>query len=273
MYIKMRFKNGLSKALTLSYDDGPMFDEKLINIMSKNGLKGTFNINSSKFFCESDKEREDAEHLKKVYIESGNEIACHGIWHLKLTELEYADMMREVLDDRIRLEKEFNCIVRGMAYAYGLYDSNVMDILDKCGICYSRTVKSTHRFDLPENWLELNPTCHHDDCELEALTDKFLNMNVKVGQEPQLFYVWGHAHEFARNNNWDVIEKFAEKTGNNNDVWYATNMEIYDCVMCFERLCFSADNTLVYNPNASDVWLTADEKVIKVDAGKTAALV
>lgn len=42
----MRFPQGRAKALTLSYDDGVEQDIRLIEIMGKHGLKGTFNLNS-----------------------------------------------------------------------------------------------------------------------------------------------------------------------------------------------------------------------------------
>ena len=42
----LRFPGGKIKALTLSYDDGVEQDEKLVDIMVKYGLKGTFNLNS-----------------------------------------------------------------------------------------------------------------------------------------------------------------------------------------------------------------------------------
>ena len=49
----MKFKDGKSKALTLSYDDGVVQDIRLIDIMNKHGLKGTFNINSGLYFPEN----------------------------------------------------------------------------------------------------------------------------------------------------------------------------------------------------------------------------
>ena len=42
----MRYPGGKKKALTLSYDDGVEQDIRLIELMKKNGLKGTFNLNS-----------------------------------------------------------------------------------------------------------------------------------------------------------------------------------------------------------------------------------
>ena len=56
-----------------------------------------------------------------------------------------------------------------------------------------------------------------------------------------MFYLWGHSYEFEENNNWELIEKFAEKPAAIKDIWYATNGEIYDYVQDFNRLVWSAD--------------------------------
>lgn len=42
----MKLKDGKSKVITLSYDDGVVQDIRLIDIMNKYGLKGTFNLSS-----------------------------------------------------------------------------------------------------------------------------------------------------------------------------------------------------------------------------------
>ena len=240
MYIKMRFLKGVSKALTLSYDDGATADERFIGIMRKNGLRGTFNLNSSMFLYGNDeKEKERVER----------------------------QMIHEILDDRERLEKEFTTIIRGMAYPYGSYDDNVLQALKLCGICYSRTVGATGGFGIPQNWLELEATCHHEDSRLWDLTDEFINAKDKA--DPMLFYVWGHSHEFDRRNNWDRFEQFAEKTGNRDDVWYATNIEIYDYVQGFNRLQMSADCKIIHNPNAFTVWFWAYGKNYSIAPGET----
>ena len=43
------FPGGKHKALTFSYDDGRIFDKRLIEIFNKNGMKGTFNLNAGRF--------------------------------------------------------------------------------------------------------------------------------------------------------------------------------------------------------------------------------
>ncbi len=39
------FPQGRYKAVTLSYDDGRIEDRKLVSILNRNGLKGTFHLN------------------------------------------------------------------------------------------------------------------------------------------------------------------------------------------------------------------------------------
>ena len=45
----MCFPNFKEKAVTFSYDDGVIYDKKLIEIFNRYGLKGTFNLSSGKF--------------------------------------------------------------------------------------------------------------------------------------------------------------------------------------------------------------------------------
>lgn len=44
--MKFLYPNGLEKALTFSYDDGRVFDRKLVEIFNRYGVKGTFHLNS-----------------------------------------------------------------------------------------------------------------------------------------------------------------------------------------------------------------------------------
>ena len=48
--VRMRFPGFLEKAVTLSYDDGQIYDKRLIEIMSRHGIRGTFNLNSNRYF-------------------------------------------------------------------------------------------------------------------------------------------------------------------------------------------------------------------------------
>ena len=274
-YTFLRYPKFLLKAVTLSYDDGVIFDEKLIEIMSKNGLKGTFNLNS-KLLAESDGSWVmTQERALKLYNESGNEIALHGARHISLTEVDSAVAVLEVLEDRRFFEEKLQKTVCGMAYAFGSCNKKTFEILKNCGIRYSRTVEQTECFDLPENWLEWNPTAHHNNPNLTSLTKCFIEKKESPyvwRNRPMLFYVWGHSYEFNNNNDWHVIEKFAESIGNRKDVWYATNGEIYEYVNAYNQLRFGVDEKFVYNPTAIDVYLNFYGKEVLAKAGKITRL-
>lgn len=274
--ILMRYPNGLAKALTLSYDDGVAQDIRLIEIMSKHGLKGTFNINSGLFAKEDNltgKDRLSAKQLHELYTSSGNEVAVHGFTHTHLEDVSPEHATLEVLKDRSNLEELFGTTIRGMAYPYGTYSDDVVNCLKACGIAYSRTVISSGWFDIPQDWLRLPATCHHNDPRLFELVDKFLTIEKRPNCDvPWLFYLWGHSYEFDWNNGWEIIEKFAEKMGNRDDIWYATNIEIYDYVHAYKQLRFNLAQTSCYNPTATDLWFMKDSKLYEVKAGETISL-
>lgn len=273
MNIFMRFPEGKDKALTLSYDDGVWADKRFMEIINRGGLRCTFNINS-KGFAQKDAEgpgRMSAKQCLELYTKSGYEVAVHAATHPFLEELPLPLAINEVLEDRKNLEKMFGTIVRGMAYPYGTYNDALVEGLKNVGIAYSRTTVSTGDFKIPTNWLRMPATCHHNNPQLMELCDKFLRKDRYV--KPKLFYLWGHTYEFDNNNNWDVIEKFTEKMGDRDDIWYATNIEVYDYVEAYRRLIFSIETRKVYNPSAIPVWFTVwnwgSNKIIKVNSGET----
>lgn len=272
MYMKL--KDGKSKVLTLSYDDGVVQDIRLIEILDKYGIRGTFNINTARYLAE-DAEREKyygrmkLSEAKQLYIGSAHEVAVHALNHPFLEKLKADEVITEVMEDRKNIEAQYGTLARGMAYPYGTYSNEVVDVLAHCGICYSRTTKTTENFKFPENWLTLHPTCHHNNPKLMDFAKNFAETRSRYPSDNWLFYVWGHSYEFDDRDNWNVIEEFAKYIGGREDVWYATNIEIYDYVKAYEALRVSVDRTLVHNPTAVDVWFLEGKTTYCVKAGET----
>lgn len=272
--IFLRFPEGRAKALTLSYDDGVEQDMRLVKILNKYGLKCTFNLNSGLYASEGTvypkgqiHRRMTERQVTETFLGSGHEIASHALTHPFLEQLPPAMVAREIMKDRENLERQFGTIVRGMAYPYGTYSDSVIAAIKSCGIVYARTVESTYSFKLPTDWLRLHPTCHHDCNDLMPLARKFAED--RVSHDPYLFYLWGHSYEFEANNNWHVMEEFARYLGNRDDVWYATNIEIYDYVDDYNRLQFSIEDTRVKNPAARRLWFECDGKLYEIGPGET----
>ncbi len=274
MNLFMRFYGGKKKALTLSYDDGVEQDKRLVEILQKNGLKGTFNLNSGCYAKEGTvypagtiHRRMTKKQVTELFAESGMEVAVHALTHPGLEQLPAAACMQEILQDRLNLEKQFGRIVRGMAYPFGTYSDGVIQCIKCAGIAYARTVISSGGFAVPKDWLQLEATCHHNDERLMPLAKRFVEESPKGS--PWLFYLWGHSYEFEEKDNWQVIEGFAEYTGGREDIWYATNIQVYEYVEAYRRLVFCADNGRVYNPTAYTVWFEADGREVCVKPGET----
>lgn len=271
----LRFPGGKAKALTFSYDDGVEQDVRLVEILRKYGMRGTFNINSGLFSPEGTVHPNGKVHRRmtqaqvlEAYPPDVCEVACHASHHPHLTMCNSAVVCNEVLEDRKALEAMFDRPIHGMAYPFGPTNDMVVDACRLCGIYYSRTVVSTEKFDMPTDWLRLSATCHHKNPRLMELADRFLAMNAT--KAPQMFYVWGHAYEFEENDNWNVIEDFCEKMAGKEDIWYATNMEIYTAWADYMRLETSADGSMIFNPNCRSVWIANNKnQVFEIKPGQT----
>ena len=271
----MRFPMFRAKALTFSYDDGPVWDKKLIEMMAKYSVKGTFNLNSHRYNFSADNFDDVVKEQRALYLGSGNEVAIHTMGHFNLPLMDRGFAVRSIIRDRELLEEMFGVIIKGMAYPYGAYSDEVVEMCRLCGVDYSRTVVSTGSFRLPTDWLRMPATCHHNDSRLMTLAEQFVNtpsLDEKWRQGPNLFYVWGHSYEFNDNNNWDVMENFLKTVSGRDDVWYATNGEIFSYTKAFNSLIYSANGEICYNPTVTDVYLSYYGKDVVVRSGETVDL-
>lgn len=268
----MKFPGKKLKAVTLSYDDGVRDDIRLVETMAKYGLRGTFNLNSGIFSKKSGERRLTADEAADLYEKNGMEIAAHGLFHRFPTQLDSNLCTYEMLKDRENLEALTGGIIRGFAYAYGNYNDDVVRVLGDCGYAYARTTVSTEKFDIPMDWLRMPATCHHRNPRLPELVNEFLKSDVDIPdwrKKPSLFYLWGHSYEFSDNNNWEIIERFGDTVGGRDDVWYATNIEIYDYVTAYRRLHYSCDAKTVMNPTSATIHLYENGEDYTVHPGET----
>ena len=231
--------NGKMKALTFSYDDGVLQDMRLIEILNKYNLKGTFNLNSERFGEPGellskktgkmlDHTRIKAEDVKYVY--DGHEVAAHTLKHTNLTMLENDDdVVYNVEQDRINLSELVGYEVVGLAYPGGYPNSNerVADIVkNRTGIKYARSVDITKGFE-PWNDLFQYRTTFEDSTSWDILFEtgkRFLEMEAKT---PQIFFIWGHSYPFdAYPNRWEEFEEFCKMMSGHSDIFYGTNKEV-----------------------------------------------
>ena len=257
------FPGGVHKALTLSYDDGRDHDRRFVDKLNEYGFKGTFHLNSG-FFGKDGYVR--ADEIASLY--QGHEVSAHTVDHPFLEQSPIDQVAGTILADRQALEALVGYPVRGMSYPFGTYNDRVVATLPTLGIEYARTTASHGTFGMPDHPLTWHPTCHHK--QMMEHVDDFLAplRHAKL----MLFYVWGHSYEFENDGNWDLIDRFAERTSGRDDVWYATNAEIIAYKKAMQMLRFSADCKVIHNPSALSVWVSAEGDSVEISAGQMVRL-
>lgn len=268
MSIKMCFENGKKKVFTLSYDDGLVFDIPLIEIFNKNNLKSTFFLCSARLKkgdFDLEKMEGSISYQKAKFVYAGHEIASHSVNHACVGQIPRNEIEYEVKEDVKAINENLGIKIKGFAYPCGSQSDEAIEIIKEAGLGYARTNKSTYNFDLPTDWYQWSFTCRHGDEKLMDYAREFVDLN---SEDCKIFYVFGHSYEFARNRDWNhidkwhIMEELAAFMGNREDIWYATNGEIYDYVTAFDSLEVS-DNE-VYNPSNIEIFFEKDGKVLSV---------
>ncbi|MGO4372069.1 polysaccharide deacetylase family protein [Paenibacillus sp. MCAF20] len=264
-HVLLCYPGGKHKALTMSYDDGTTADRRLVSLFNRYGIKGAFHLNGGLF---GNGNRISEEEAAKLY--DGHEISAHTLTHPTIARIPREQLVHEIMEDRKKLERLAGYTVRGMSYPNGSFNEEIKGMLPYLGIEYARTVQTTGGFGISDDWHEWQPTCHHNDRLMER-ADSFIDLH--KSQYLYLMYVWGHSYEFDNDNNWELIESFCERISGQDNIWYATNMEIVDYMKSYRLLKFSADMSFVYNASAMNVWLSVDGQIVEVKSGSQLQLV
>ncbi|MBE7035962.1 MAG: polysaccharide deacetylase [Ruminococcaceae bacterium] len=241
--------NGKTKAVTFSFDDGVAQDRRLVEILNRYHLKGTFNISSGRFGDEnafvltdgkwvwhdgrSDEPgavahyRLPKEAVKSLY--EGHEVAAHTVNHRRLIDCSDEEVIRQVEEDRLALSEMMGYEVCGMAYPNGdrFVDDRVINLVkEHTGVRYARLCATTGSFSMPEDLYRLQGTLypHRNWDVMTEIAQKFLELET---DEPALLYIWGHAYEFdMRPDGWEKFEEFCRLISGKQNIFYGTNKEV-----------------------------------------------
>ena len=258
---------GKGRAVSFSYDDGRYEDKRLVELMNKYGIKGTFHLCNPGFLESNGYKIEplvDPAEYEELY--KGHEISCH-MEHHPFPKWQPDEAIRaEITHNKAFLESLCKYPVRGMSYPFSNYDARVIAQCRAAGMEYARTVNQNTTFSVPDDFMSWHPTCHHFEVTDELAEKFFSPMNYDY---MRLLYAWGHSYEMNSEEKWVQIEEVFKRVAGREDVWYATSIEIYDYIQAVRNLKFSCECSCVYNPSATDVWIKADFQPIKIPAGAT----
>jgi peptidoglycan/xylan/chitin deacetylase (PgdA/CDA1 family) len=277
--IEMLFPEGKTKALILSYDDGTIYDRKLVALMNQYHLIGTFHLNSNKLGTDIHFNYLSKEEVKDLF--AGHEVSVHSANHPNLPDVSKNEVINEVVSDRKELERLVGYPVRGMAYPFGNTNDLVVSTIAGLGIEYARTVGDSYHFDIPNDFLRWHPTIHQfakayweanqpekDKQELTVFIHDFLQT-----KELAVFDIWGHSWEMGSDQNkWNETEKFFKLLANNPSIYYAKQIDLVDYINAFRSLKYAIDKKTVTNNSSLNICLKVNDKVYTVLAGSTMKL-
>jgi peptidoglycan/xylan/chitin deacetylase (PgdA/CDA1 family) len=280
--IEMLFPEGKNKALILSYDDGAKQDRKLVELMNKYQLIGTFHLNSNKLSTNNYFDYLNKDEIKDLY--KGHEVSVHSANHPNLPDISKIDVIYEILEDRKELERLLGYPVRGMAYPFGNTDDAVIEAIKGLGIEYARTVGDSYNFEIPKDFLRWHPTMHQfakaywepnqpeKDIKELALFYKTIDAFLQA-KDLAVLDIWGHSWEMGTDQNkWNEAEKFFKLLANNQAIYYAKQIDLVDYISAFRNLKFSVNKNSVTNTSAINVYIKINTKVFNVLAGTTMEL-
>ena len=83
-----------------------------------------------------------------------------------------------------------------------------------------------------------------------------------------VFYVWGHSYEFAARR--DDLTRLLAPLAGHDDVWYCTNIALFDYEAARQRLVIATNRRTAYNPSILPVTVNVDGTLVTAGPGVTA---
>jgi peptidoglycan/xylan/chitin deacetylase (PgdA/CDA1 family) len=240
-------------------------------LLNKYHLKGTFHLNSNKLNSPNYLQKEEIKNLLK-----GHEVSVHSMNHPGLSGLPPAEIRSEIFGDKLALEKITGRSVRGMAYPFGNFNDEVVEIAKTSGMEYARIVEETRNFSLPSDFLRWKPSAHqfgkayyeaknpeNDQKELalfNQLTADFLRSDTLA-----LYTVWGHSWEMGDSDaKWNDLENCFKKIANSKAVCALTMIEVVDYLKAYAQVQVSKTDNSIYNSSAIKVFVSIAGKTYKI---------
>jgi peptidoglycan/xylan/chitin deacetylase (PgdA/CDA1 family) len=218
----------MSAVFTCSTDDGHPSDMKMAELLSKNGLNGTFFIPI--------KNREGLPVMSRAQIRDVGrqfEIGSHTYDHCYLKNVDLAEANRQITEGKTQLEDLLGKAIAGFCYPGGKYREAHAAMVQSAGFQYARTTMNLcfdaghSRFEIPTtiqfyphaksvylrnfvsagSWPKrvsgLRLALQHDNWieRLYALFDYSC-------QQEGVFHMWAHSNDIDKLNAWSEVDRF-----------------------------------------------------------------
>ncbi len=227
-------------AVTTSWDDGHKLDLKVLALLRKYGLKGTFYVAPRSREVAPDDRLTDQQ-IRALAAEA--EIGAHTMTHPRISRIPDDRALEEMRESREYLERVTGRPVTSFCYPCGDFSARHEAMAAEAGFTLARTVR---RFGpaADANRFALTTTVHAYRHWSDALAilravgpGKFLRCYLnwdklanalfdKACAEGSAFHLWGHSWEIEKNGDWRRLERVFAHIAAASDVRCVINAEL-----------------------------------------------
>ena len=218
LYLNSKFSIGKNmKIVSLSFDDGTIYDKRFIDLLNKYGLRATFNLNSGLedfiwYYEDKPIRRLNLEESKDIY--NGHEVASHSLTHPYFSSLDEKRQIQEVEEDILNLEKIFSRKIEGFAFPFiDQTEANIQVVKNNIDLKYIRCSIFTEKI-LPKDRYHVGINALYDDKDIYEKLERYKS-NILPNS---LFVIAGHSYEFEVKNDWEKIENLLKYLKENDDL-------------------------------------------------------
>jgi peptidoglycan/xylan/chitin deacetylase (PgdA/CDA1 family) len=236
LYYNLSGKAKPTMIITTSWDDGHTFDLRLVELLDRYGLQGTFYVARE---CEFARPRLTEAHLRA--IAQRHEIGAHTLNHVILTEQPLSVCRTEIADSKAWLEDVVGQAVTAFCYPTGRYNAAIQQIVAESGFRLARGTAQYHltlgtdRWAMPTTlqlypyplrplpavawwrgwWTRLHPlrralpATWQQGIRLSALRNwqTLARAYAEQAQQQQgIWHLWGHSWEIERYGLWGALD-------------------------------------------------------------------
>ena len=199
----------MAKYFLLSFDDGTVYDRRLVDLLNQYGVKGTFNLNSGleDFVWYYEDNFPVRRQILSETVEQyrGHEIASHSLHHHWLNTLTPPQISREIGDDCEALKRLFGVAQIGFGVPFTACGEREIKIIRKYAR-YIRLSEFAESFAIPKDPYHIPIHALYNDPDIREKLNRFAENDL----EDSVFVMAGHSYELEVLDHWEYMEQLLQ---------------------------------------------------------------